>query len=80
MKLKKLFNSRNNKGKNKINNGKEFKIDGYTTTDIIDFINDVGIEDKELEDEVYIFLGVAALTIIMLVQLRYSCTEAPSIL
>lgn len=78
MKLNKFFNNRNinKKGKGKSTIGNEFKIDGYTTTDMQSFIEDVGIEDDEIKQEVYIMLAVTALTIVMLIQLRYSTTES----
>lgn len=76
-KLNRLFNSRSSNKNDKKVDRTRFKIDGYTLEDIQEFINDVGIDDKEIESEVYTNLIVAALTIIMLVQLRYSSTEAP---
>lgn len=50
-KLNKLFNNRNinKKDKSKVLTGKGFKVDSYTIQDLQDFINDVGIEDKEIE-------------------------------
>lgn len=78
-KLNKIFNSRKKikKGKAILNKNGSFCIDGYTFTDMKEFIDDVGLEDKEIEHELYVMLGVAALTIGMLIQLRYSCTESP---
>lgn len=73
MKLNKLFNNRNNnkKGKNKLTGDKVFKIDGYSLADIQSFVEVVRLDDKDLQR-----LRAAALTLVMLVQLKYSTTEA----
>lgn len=72
-------NVNSNKRKDKITGfNKSFKLDGYSTEDLQMFVKEVGLDDDSgTETELYNHLGVAALTVVMLVQLRYSCLEAP---